>query len=200
MKTLTLVTASTLALMLPAVASAQNWSGPYVGAQIGQNRTELELRYDDGVTNERTSDDFDNTAYGAFAGVNAQNGNWVMGAEIDLNYNDANDRYTVLGEPLEVGIDYSGSVRGRVGYSFGDALVYGALGVAGTRAYIEYDGEKETETIAGVTGAVGMDYAFGENLFGRAEYRYTDFGDTKDGNARADLTQQSVFLGLGYRF
>lgn len=200
MKTFTLVTASALTLLLPAVASAQNWSGPYVGAQIGQNRTDLELRYDDGVTDERGSDDFDNTAYGAFAGVNAQNGNWVMGAEIDLNYNDANDRYTVLGEPLEVGMDYSGSVRGRLGYSFGNALVYGALGVAGTRAYIEYDDEKETETLAGVTGAVGMDYAFGENLFGRAEYRYTDFGDTKDGNARADLTQKSVFLGLGYRF
>lgn len=200
MKTLFL-TAAALAFAAPAIAqSPADFSGPYIAGQGGYAKTKLEVTYNNGTTTQITSDDTGNGAAGVILGFNAQSNGTVFGVESDLNWNNANDRYSLLGEAVETGIDYSGAVRARMGFVSGNTLFYGAAGVAGTRAYFEYDGEKETETVTGWTAGIGADHAFSNRVFGRIEYRYTDFGDVEDDGVKAELTQQSVWLGLGMKF
>ena len=56
----------------------------------------------------------------------------------------------------------------------------------------------------GYTLGVGLDYAFTDLVFGRLEYRYTDFGD-KDFNLggatlNSDVDQHAIRVGLGVKF
>ena len=103
------------------------------------------------------------------------------------------------------GFDWQGSVRGRVGYAFDRALVYGTAGWAYARGYAEVPGIADVkETFNGYTVGVGLDYAFTDMVFGRVEYRYTDFGD-KDFNfggaaINADVDQHAIRVGLGVKF
>ena len=111
----------------------------------------------------------------------------------------------VLGTPLTYGLDWQGSVRGRVGYAFDRALVYGTAGWAYARGFAEVPGFSEKETFNGYTVGVGVDYAFTDMMFGRIEYRYTDFGD-KDFDIgvgsplNSDVDQHAIRVGLGVKF
>ncbi len=64
----------------------------------------------------------------------------------------------------------------------------------------------EATTIRASAGrsAAGVEYAFTDNLVGRAEYRYTDFGDfdfaISNFTATSDLTTNDVRLGIAYKF
>ena len=63
-----------------------------------------------------------------------------------------------------------------------------------------------SETLTGWTVGGGVEYAFTDNLIGRVEYRYTDFGDAQStipllpGNAKVDLDSHTVRLGIAYKF
>ncbi|UDF02730.1 outer membrane protein [Asticcacaulis sp. AND118] len=200
MKTLFFSAAALTAFAAAPALAQSDFSGPYIAGQGGYAKTELEVTYNNGTTRQTASDDTGNGAAGVILGFNGQSNTTVFGVEADLNWNNANDRYDIMGEAVETGIDYSGALRARLGFVSGNTLFYGAAGVAGTRAYVEYDGEKGTETVAGWTAGIGADHAFSDRVFGRVEYRYTDFGDVEDDGVKAELTQQSVWLGLGMKF
>lgn len=52
----------------------------------------------------------------------------------------------------------------------------------------------------GWTIGAGLDYAFTDNVFGRVEYRYNDFGHGTLDGARTDFNQSVVNFGLGVKF
>jgi outer membrane immunogenic protein len=71
----------------------------------------------------------------------------------------------------------------------------------------EDDGDflgSDDDTSVGWTLGVGLEYAFTDNLIGRAEYRYTDFGDfdfaIADFTATTDMATNDVRLGIAYKF
>lgn len=45
-----------------------------------------------------------------------------------------------------------------------------------------------------------MDYAFTDNVFGRLEYRYNDYGDKDIFGINTDFDQHTVKVGLGVKF
>ncbi len=107
------------------VYAANTWTGFYIGGNAGaafnDNKNKYFLDSEGGndtaeaiFKNNRESTEF---VGGVHVGYNFQQGHLVFGIEGDATFGIDN-------------IDYLASVRGRLGYSFGDFLVYGTGGVA----------------------------------------------------------------------
>jgi outer membrane immunogenic protein len=172
--------------------SAFTWSGPYIGLHGGYGWGE-----GDSLLLPGGSDDFDGGRFGAFVGYNWQFSNgFVAGIEGDVNY-DWNDS-TSGAVDFETG--FSGSVRGRVGYAFDRALLFAAGGWTATNVNVEGGGLDDDDTLHGWTIGGGLDYAFTDNVFGRVEYRYNDFGDGDVLGTDVDFNQHVVNVGIAVKF
>nr|WP_316652632.1 porin family protein [uncultured Gellertiella sp.] len=173
------------------------WSGGYVGIQGGG--TWARANADNGVNS--ASDDFNGGILGGFAGANFQNGNLVYGIEGDLNYNWNSNSYSLGATDAKIGTDVSGAVRGRLGYAMDNALLYAAGGWTAARGYVDTPATgKDSQTFNGFTVGAGVDYAFTDAIFGRAEYRYNQFGSEDIGGTNVDFNQHAVTVGVGYKF
>ncbi len=170
------------------------WSGPYFGIDGGAGW----LNGDFSAGGISDSEDFNGGLFGGFVGYNWQLDNSiVLGIEGNVEYN-WNDK-DFLG--ANVGSDWSGAVRARVGYAFDNALLYGAAGWTATRGFVDVPGfDKETKTFNGYTVGAGVDYAFTNNVFGRVEYRFNDYGSKDVLGIDVDADQHVVKIGLGVKF
>ncbi|MBB6483676.1 outer membrane protein [Rhizobium lusitanum] len=174
-----------------------SWTGGYLGVNGGAGW----LNGDFSVPGASTSDKFNGGFIGGFAGFNYQlSNNVVLGVEGDLNYNWNSNNYDFFGTKVKVGTDVAGSVRARVGYAFDRTLVYATGGWTATRGFVKALGDKETETFNGWTVGAGVDYAFTNNIFARAEYRFSSFGDKDFYGIKADLDQHVISVGVGVKF
>ncbi|MDB5593172.1 MAG: porin family protein [Hyphomicrobiales bacterium] len=200
-------------------ASGFAWTGPYGGLQaafgFGRGRT-TDVGPDAVAT--RTN----GGTFGAFAGYNHQfSNNVVAGLESDVNWANVSG-----GSTDSSGIAYSnkmnwfGSVRGRLGYAIGRALVFATGGVAfaGVDHTINDTPGTTTglisfhDTQSGWTAGAGAEYAITDNLIARAEYRYYDFSGKTYGNTTAgggsyfwyphefQARMQTVSAGLAVKF
>jgi outer membrane immunogenic protein len=178
-----------------AAAPVFTWAGPYFGIDGGAGW----LNGDFSAGGASVSEDFNGGLFGGFVGYNWQLDNSiVLGVEGNVEYN-WNDKDLAPG--LNVGTDWSGAVRARVGYAFDNALLYGAAGWTATRGFVDVTGlDKETKTFNGYTVGAGIDYSFTNNIFGRVEYRYNDYGSKDLLGIDADLDQHVVKVGLGVKF
>lgn len=174
------------------------WTGGYLGLQGGGGWLNSDLSVPGGSASEK----FSGGLFGAFAGYNYQHGDWVVGVEGDVSYNWNDETVTVFGSDTEAGTDVSGSVRARLGYTVNDrTLIYATGGWAVTRGFVDVAGApKEKETFNGWTIGGGVDYGFTDSVFGRAEYRYNDFGDKDVGGVNIDLDQHQFTVGVGVKF
>ncbi|MFS8145683.1 outer membrane protein [Rhizobium sp. BR 249] len=176
-----------------AAAPVFTWSGPYFGIDGGA----AWLNGDFSAGGVSDSQDFNGGVFGGFAGYNFQFDSIVVGIEGNLEYNWNEEE--VLGG--DAGTDWAGAVRGRVGYAFDRALLYGAAGWATTRGYVDLPGlDKETETFNGYTVGAGVDFAITNNIFARGEYRFNDFGEKDVLGVDVDLDQHEVKFGIGVKF
>jgi len=191
------------AVIEPPIVEVQffTWTGGYIGLQGGYLWTDGELS--DGT--DLSSDSFDGGLFGAYAGYMWQSGNFVFGGEADINGTWNDENIVTPSFDVDVGTDFLASIRGTVGYAWDRTLLFGTGGVAftkvsvdGTVAGIAFD---DDETMTGWTIGGGMQYAFTDNWIGRAEYRYYGFGSDSIGFLdNVDMRQQTVTVGLGYKF
>lgn len=178
---------------------AATWSGVYVGAFAGYNFGQFDPRV--GAT-ALTDTDADGFAGGAFAGINFQNGAFVYGAEADLGYSDADGVEATTGATTEQGV--FGSVRARLGYAFDPFLIYATAGGAATQAEVTLGTASDSNTHLGWTAGVGAEALLTQNVFGRIEYRYTDYED-KDFDlggtvVTSGFQENSIRAGIGLKF
>jgi outer membrane immunogenic protein len=153
----------------PAPAPVFNWTGFYVGAHIGYG----------------FSDDADGFTGGFQAGYNWQfSRNIVFGVEADISGTDMNG--TPLGLPFH--IDYLGTARARLGYTWDRTMVYGTGGFAFSRAALA--GLHDTDT--GFAIGAGLEWAYSNAWTLKAEYMYYDLG--------AGFDASMIRLGANYRF
>lgn len=192
----------------PETIRTIDWSGPEFGITAGGN-----LMQADGEKFFGRTEDFKGANFGAFAGYQQQlNNNVVLGIEGDVTYTTNNARtfdtydsstLNYLGTD-EFSTDWSGSVRARVGYAFDNLLLYTTGGYAVTRVVDKMDTTVAVGTYHanyhGVTIGAGADYAFTDNIFGRAEYRYNKFFERQFGSIEEELSQHVVSLGVGMKF
>ena len=194
------------------VAPVFNWTGAYIGGQVGYLWSDSDFDADD-LTGDLDADDW---LGGVYIGYNYQmDNNVVIGADADFAWTGADESATIffLGTPvgsLDSELDWEGAVRVRLGYAVDRFLPYIAGGVAFGRMDVEAFSTtpaslgSDDDTSAGWTIGAGLEYAFTDNILGRAEYRYTDFGDFDfdigDGSGSVDLTTSDVRLGIAYKF
>ena len=173
-----------------AVAAVYNWTGFYIGADVGYGwgRSTGTLTNAAGLFPVNYSLDPSGVLGGGFVGFNYQVSNVVLGIEADWQAADLNQSGNFLfgGVPtyaFGTKVKDYGSVRGRFGLAFDRWMVFGTGGFAwgnwetsygfiGTPAFVTSD----VSSHAGWTAGAGVEYAFADNWLGRVEYRYTDLG------------------------
>ena len=165
------------------VAPIYNWTGFYIGGHVG------------GAFRGDNNNVFAGSSDGSFMG-GVQAGydnqfapNWVFGLEANYSFKDTNNAFFT-----NRGL---GSVTGRLGYTWGPAMLYvkGGYGWADTRTINGFDGGRDGYTVGG-----GLEYLFTQNWSGKIEYQYYDFGNVTapGGNFRND--EHTIKAGLNYRF
>lgn len=168
-------------------SSALDWSGFYVGAQGGYDRSQIGFR--------DKNDDLSGGTVGMFGGYNFDYAGLVFGVENDFNYNK-NDGGVV-------GLDWDGSARGRVGYAWDRILFYGTAGLAVGGGSVDVSGiGKKDDFLIGWTVGAGAEYALTDNILLRSDYRYSDFGEVDFGDSLGNFKaeQHRLTVGVGYKF
>jgi outer membrane immunogenic protein len=166
--------------MLPPVveAPAFDWSGFYVGASIGGQQVNVTSPDPVGFVQPSGT----GFTIGAFAGANKQINNFVLGVEGDIEYSTfsatascANPAWTCT-----TNLNAQGSFRGRIGFAADRALLYvtGGLAVAnfGGNTTLGPTVFPDSSARIGWTAGAGIDFAFTDTVFGRAQYRYSNYG------------------------
>lgn len=185
-----------------------NWTGFYIGGHIGGS-------FAGGNGLEGTDGRF---LGGVQGGFDYQLGtNWVIGAEAQFS-GLANTRERVAfpgGGLVTSRNDEIGSATGRLGYTWGPALVYAKGGFAfrdNPDIGVSVDGMPVAFAAEGVhkdgwTVGAGLEYMFAPNWSAKAEYQYYNFGNTTFASGPAALAparvrddDHTVKVGVSYRF
>jgi len=154
----------------PAPRTRGNWTGGYVGAELGYGRASSSLN----------PDDASGVIGGLFAGYNHNFGGFVLGAEVGI----ANTRLR-----FDDGSRINNYARAglRFGVDAGDFMPYATAGAVRARTSIGSDN--------GTFAGVGVDYLLTPQVAIGAEvlaYRFRDFaGTTLDSNARSAAVRMS---------
>jgi outer membrane immunogenic protein len=160
-----------------APAPVFNWTGFYFGGHVGY-----------GWGDTVVGGDVDGFLGGVQLGYNWQlSRNWVFGVEADISGTDLNNAF-----PAHV--DYLGTLRARVGYTWDRTMLYGTGGLAWNRASVA--GFHDTDT--GYALGAGIEWAFAPNWSAKVEYMYYAFDNTSV--IPTDLDISTVKVGLNYRF
>ena len=182
----------------PAVAETAvfDWNGAYLGIYKGGTWVNGDFR----VPGDSAHETFNGFTLGKFFGYNFMYDSFLIGAEGDITYNWNDNHYRALGQKNDVGTDWGGSLRGRLGYAFDHTVVYATGGWAATRAFIDSPTGDGDHTFNGWTVGAGVDWAVWENVFVRGEYRFTNFGNDKINGVKVDLDQNQALIGVAYKF
>lgn len=210
-------------MMAPASAS---WSGCYVGAEgggaWGSSRhvaaaapfVGLPLTNNFGVSGGLV---------GGTIGCNAQFDSWVLGVENDISWTNVRGSAVDLApfNPMiasRTNENWLDTLRGRVGFAWDRALIYGTGGVAfagvTAAACSTLTGAcvSNSQTRTGWVVGAGVEYAVWENLSLKLEYLHADFGNGAFFNTPAmlgavtiiprnvRLTDDIVRAGINWRF
>ena len=128
------------------------WTGAYVGAHAGGIWSDID------TTNFGSVSSSDLTA-GGHAGFNLGFGAFVAGIEGDIGYSGSDLGFsTTGGGSANLGTDWNGSLRARVGLPVGPALLYATAGYAWNATTLT------TKTAAGLSSDAG--HTFGGVVYG----------------------------------
>ncbi|MGC2629446.1 MAG: outer membrane protein [Rhodomicrobium sp.] len=133
-------------------------------------------------------------------------GNFVFGIEADIDGAGISGSKTVGTATADTNLDWFGTVRGRVGYAVGAALLYGTGGLAfgGVQDKLTVGATTvpHDTTATGYAAGGGLEYAFNPAWSGKVEYQYIDLGtDTVvNGSDKATFNHDynTVRVGLNY--
>jgi outer membrane immunogenic protein len=214
-----------------------SWSGFYVGANGGYEwgGSNVSAFADANASGVKSFD-----SNGGFGGVqigrNWQVNRMVLGVEADIQWADIKGNRSahasVGGTAVTADarassdLDWFGTVRGRVGYSFNNALVYATAGLAyggakdtlslttgGTLPFTaSFQSASKESTEVGVALGGGLEYAFSPAWSLKGEYQYLDLGHASEflatrlrfgassaaASSAGDHTYHTVRLGINY--
>jgi outer membrane immunogenic protein len=147
----------------PAPVSGYNWGGAYAGLNVG---------YDWGkITNSGMSPS--GLEGGLQVGYNWQSGQFVFGAETDIQISGADDTFA----PYKFSNPWFGTLRARAGYALNNLLFYGTFGLAYGEIKGEFFGLDESKTHVGWTAGLGMEVGLTPNWSAKVEYLYMDLSN-----------------------
>jgi len=186
-----------------------NWTGFYIGGHIGG-------AFPGDNSLEGSNGRFLGGVQGGFDYQFATN--WVIGAEAQYSWLTGNSGNGVLfpaGTLVTATTDQIGSVTGRLGYTWGPALLYAKGGYAwrgNDNVGVSLGGVPVAFTTVGnhkdgYTVGAGLEYMFAPNWSVKGEYQYYNFGSTSFTGGPAEIIgarfrddEHTVKLGVNYRF
>ena len=229
----------------PVYAPVNTWTGFYIGGNGGyawsanSNRAKLDGTDIDSVFvgefpqdvlfSDATRKNFDSSGGfgGGQAGYNWQQGRAVFGVEADIQGSgvsgstrlrvfpgDATDSASASSD-----LDWFGTVRGRLGYTFDHTLIFATGGFAfgGVKDKLKLTDDdlnvvkvSKDKTETGFVVGGGIEHALSPAWSVKAEYQYIDLGSTKlsassvtaddtaNASIDADHTYHTVRIGLNY--
>jgi outer membrane immunogenic protein len=161
------------------VAPGLDWSGAYVGAQLG---------YGD-VDSNGAGLDGNDWFGGLHAGYRWDLGNWVAGTE--LSYDATNiELGAVAGNELSDVL----ALKLQAGREIGNSLVYGSLGAARANATVGGVDLRDTGFVYGL----GFDYAVNDRWTVGGEVTQHDFNDFDGTTVDFDATTVKAKVGLRF--
>lgn len=222
--------AAELPLKAPALVPGYNWSGLYIGGNIGYGRSstfwdnlEDTTLWGDNIPPDSFSHGVSGMIGGGQIGYNYQTGPYVFGIEamVDasaIKGDHASD--TVFGaadDQFETRIKSLLLITGRIGYAWNNLLVYGKGGMASAKIHLSVSDDTGPFTGAGSaskwrTGlafGAGLEYGITRNLSVGIEYDYIrlqsaqyELGDDTGSYLwDVDLRNVSLLMAkLNYRF
>ncbi|QIG48732.1 porin family protein [Nordella sp. HKS 07] len=198
--------------------AAYDWTGVYVGGQVGWQWFEGDIS--DPATNRFGSVDDDDFVYGGHIGANYQIDSIVLGIEGDIegtNISASSSEPDLIDVAAEADIDLQGSIRARLGWAIDNILIYATGGYAWADADFDYKfpsiggvTSSFSETLDGWTVGGGLEWGW-DQWSTRIEYRYTEYDDESGDITECcapppseqlwdDMSTQSLRLGITYRF
>jgi len=145
--------------------SSFSWVGPYLGGNLG---------YEWGTTSNNPTRPA-GIAGGIQGGYNWQSGQFVFGAEADIQLSAANDRFA----PWKFSNPWFGTVRGRAGYAIHNLLLYGTAGLAFGALTGETVGLlSESHSNLGWTAGIGAEAGLYGNWSAKVEYLFVDLSSS----------------------
>ena len=215
------VQAADVADMVAEPPLVYDWSGFFVGLNggygfSGDETVRLKPRFQDKAGRL----DLNGFFGGAQVGANWQTGNWVVGAEADLQLSDIVDSDTRRVNGLDVSskgaIDWFSTVRLRSGYAIDNIMIFGTggLALAGMNHKVHTVDDpsaainlSDAYTASGWTAGAGVEWGFSANSSAKIEYLYTDLGKKEIGSSLSDDSYfqatpsfQSIRMGVDFRF
>jgi outer membrane immunogenic protein len=172
----------------PAAPAGFNWSGGYVGVNLGYAWGK--------VTNSNVSPS--GLEGGVQGGYNWQSGQFVYGAETDLQLSGADDTFA----PFKFSNPWFGTLRGRGGFAYNNFLFYVTAGLAYGNVKAESAFLSESRTQLGWTAGLGAEMGIAPNWSAKVEYLYMDLGSrtyTITGTSNA-FHNNVLRVGLNYHF
>jgi outer membrane immunogenic protein len=162
-----------------------NWTGFYIGAQVGGAWSEH--RYDNiDLTGEPIGHNASSITGGGHLGYNWQFNSLVLGVEAEFNGTDLKGTSTSIFTPLvtySTKVDWYGTVVGRLGYAFNRTMLYATGGVAfadirsvglnGPNGAT--DSFSNTTNRTGWTAGVGAAYQITANWIAGIDYKHIEF-------------------------
>jgi outer membrane immunogenic protein len=201
----------------PAVASpAYDWTGFYAGVFGGYGFGNHNLNNalgPAGFANFTANYESKGGLGGGEVGYNWQSGAVVWGVEADAFWSDVKgDDNFALGSNDATKLRWAGTVRARGGVTvdrlmlfFTGGWAYGELQHTNTDPVFGID--QFNNNRSGLTGGGGIAYAITDNLLGKVEYRYYDFGRyvraaplNNQLPYTVDSTLSVVTIGLDFKF
>jgi outer membrane immunogenic protein len=173
----------------PPPPLAYRWMGPYFGASLGYQWGDID--------NNPTRPS--GVLGGLQAGYNWQNGNFVFGAEGDINISNADDTFA----PWKFSNPWFGTVRARVGVAaWNNVLFYATGGLAFGGLEAERNGLTEDRSHIGWTLGAGAEFALNQAWSIKAEYLFLSFAERAYSVTGADhgFDNSVVRFGVNYRF
>lgn len=170
-----------LAATVPLPATTQDWSGPFVGAQLGYSDQE--------VDGGGISFSGDGTVFGIFAGYDYDFGQFVLGGELEYVIGDYD--ITSVAPPSSTGFESLTRAKARLGYDTGQFLPYAVIGWGwlNTSGGTDFDG---------AVFGIGADFAVTSNVSAGLEILRHDLDDGSAGGFETDPV--TVSARFSYRF
>lgn len=184
---------ATIASTSASAQTASRFDGFYVGAHAGYGKI------------EDTDDiDFDGGLVGLHAGYNYVHGSLLLGAEADIDWSGIEFSARNSGGSWTKGqMNYYASVRGRIGWTNGNTLIYATAGYSWNEyeAKFEIPGLMYGKISASIDGPVvggGVEYMLSQQLSARVEglHYWQEQGIADDDSIEADTNV--IRAGLSY--
>jgi outer membrane immunogenic protein len=168
--------------------SYYNWAGAYAGVNVGYQWGKV----------KNTGTNPSGLEGGLQLGYNWQNGQFVYGAETDLQISGADDTFA----PFKFSNPWFGTLRGRAGMAMNNILLYGTLGLAYGGLKGESAGLSESKTHIGWTAGLGVEVGFTPQWSAKLEYLYADLSNRAYSitGTQNGLSTSVLRVGINYHF